>query len=178
MTDLTKKLSMDHLSLDDDELRSQLEAETQADEEKKAEKEKPPEKKADPRDKETYTFNFKWTSGRGVTYSGTFTNKILAIGEKQQVSVLESNFNGGQPYDSIESMQQIINRGIAHMTFSLVSREKMVPKDWAKNLRKLHDENLVIALFGEVSAHEAIFHGRVEAQDESPGEEGDATPQP
>jgi hypothetical protein len=171
MADLTKKLAMTHLQKSDEELR--LQAEERADASEKT-REVPPEKKPDPRDQEVYTFPFQYTDLKGKVYKGTFTNHVLSIGDKMNVSALESSFNGGQPYDSIEDVQKIVNRGIAHMTFSLRKREAQSPPKWADNLRLLKDEDLVLALFAEVSAHEGTFHGRTSSQESGEDATGDA----
>lgn len=165
MTELSKKLTMTHLK-SDEELRQDVEEHVEVEAKK--------EDKKDPKIKEVYVFPFKYTTPSGKVYSATFSNSILSIGEKMNVSALESTFNAGQPYDSIQPIQQIINRGIAHMTFSLKKRENQIPKGWADNLRMLKDEDLVLALFGEVSAHEGTFHGRNTPEEGSTGEEGDA----
>lgn len=157
---------MDHLTKSDEELRQDIE-------EEKESKEAVIEK-TDPRDKEAYFFAFKYEDLKGRKYTANFTNHILSIGEKMNVAALESSFNSGQPYDSIEPIQQIVNRGVAHMTFSLKKRENQVPKGWADNLRSLKDGDLILALFGEVSAHEGTFHGRTKSEEGSTEEEGNA----
>ncbi len=167
MENLTKRLSMDHVQKSDVEMREQIEEREAAIEKLAEDADAPPEKKRSPRDERTYSFPFKYTTARGVTYEATFTNHILDIGTKQRVSIMESQLNGGQPYDSIEPLTQTINRGIAWMAFSLRERTNQKPAKWADNLRALDDENIVLALFEEVSAHEGQFHGRDAGSPES-----------
>jgi hypothetical protein len=174
MTTLEKRLAMSHIQKSDEELRQTVLDQSEEAEEKQKEAARPEPEKKDPRDEKLYTFPFKFTDLKGRTFSGTFTNQILSIGEKMNVSALESSFNGGQPYDSIEPVQQVVNRGIAHMTFSLKKRADLKPKGWADNLRTIDDEDLVLALFSEVSAHEGTFHGRTKDQAVGAPEEGDA----
>lgn len=162
MSDLQAKLSMSHVQ-SDEELRQQL-LDQAASTEKEREEANDPETKKDERDKPLYTFPFKYVNRRGETFSGVFTNQILKIADKMNVAVMESQFNGGQPYESIETVQGMVNRGMAWMMFSLVKRLNQSPSGWADNLRALDDEDLVLALFQEVSAHEGYFHGRTTAQ--------------
>lgn len=171
--DLTKKLTMDHLQKDDEQVREELES-------SQAPAGTPP---SNPMDEELYPFAFKFTDAKGREYSGDFVNRILSIQDKMNVAALESTFNGGQPHDSIDPMQQVVNRGVAWMTFSLLERKNLrgpkTKKDvkgdkWAKNLRALLDDDLVIALFQEVSAHEGHFHGRTESEGTSEDTAGDA----
>lgn len=157
--DISKKFAMDHLKSD---------AELRAEVEQKIEPKKEVPKK-DPRDEETYPFQFKYEDAKGRKFSGSFTNKILTIQEKMARASLEASFAGGFR-DSLDDTQQIVNLAIAHMTFSLVKRDEQSPPKWADNLRSLTDENVILALFEEVSAHEGIFHGRVQPKAEGQGE--------
>lgn len=161
---------MSHVEKTDAEIRESAEEKKTAALEEAAKK---PEQK-DPRLQRKYTFPFSYKNQRGDLYTGTFTNEILTIGEKMDVGALESQFNGGQPYDSIEPMTQVINRGIAHMTYSLKTRANQSPKGWADNLRKLDDGDLIVALFVEVSGHENFFRGLIKEEASSEGPEGDA----
>lgn len=114
--------------------------------------------KPDGRTEKTWTFAFKWTDDRKKTWEGTFTNKILSIGERQQVAILEAKLSGGLPYDAIDPATRNVNHAIAHLVFSL----RDVPP-WAKDLRKLEDALLVVAIYQEVASHEATFFGFGEA---------------
>jgi hypothetical protein len=120
--------------------------------------EKGPEEKADPRDAKVWTFNFVWTDGRRKTHEGVFTNRILTIGQQQQVAILEAKLCGGMPFESIDQATRSINHAIAHMTYSLTSTPP-----WARDLRKVEDPMLVIAIYQEVASHEARFFGFDEA---------------
>lgn len=154
MTDLAKRLNPPSLDVSDADIR------TQAAEEQKTDRPEP-EPIQNPRLEEAYTFPFSFTDARGRTYTGTFTNHILNTHEKMQVAILNAQYNAGLPYESIEGGQQVVNRGIAWMTYSLRGRSNLVPKGWADNLRQLKNDDLIIELFSEVSAHEGFFHGRI-----------------
>lgn len=166
MGSLSNKLAMNHLERSDADLASEIEEDMK-------ESEAEEEVKADPRDQETYSFPFEYVDRKGRKFSAMFTNQILSIGEKMSVAALASKFSAGQPYDSVEPLQQVINHGVAHMTVSLKKRANQKPKKWADNLRILKDDDLILALFGEVSAHEGVFHGRIEASEGSEGQAGD-----
>jgi hypothetical protein len=56
--------------------------------------------------------------------------------------------------DSFDEETTNLNAMISHMTISLVERP-----EWAKNLANLDDVSLLEALWTEVQAHEATFHG-------------------
>lgn len=118
------------------------------------------EKKPDPREERVWTFEFKWTDGRGKIWDGSFTNKILSIAEQQLMAVYEARLCGGLAYASIDPAARNVNHAIAHMTYSLQD-----PPEWAKDLRKLDDPSLVIALYMEVASHEAKFFGLPTDQD-------------
>lgn len=118
--------------------------------------EKPAEPKLDdPRLQREYTFPFRFVDGAGRVYEGTFTNKILGRGEKQGVAVLNARFSNGLPQESFAVHDRMLNRAMAHMTFSLIQRPK-----WADNLLDLDDDDLVFALYEEVAQHEERFRGR------------------
>lgn len=165
MSDLSQKLAMDHLKKSDADLRTKVEEQREEIDSKKEEAEKPlAVQKSNPMNAREYTFPFSFTNLRGETFSAQFTNHILNLQQKQNVGVLESQFNGGQPYESLEPITQAVNRGLAWMTFSLRGRDRQEPKGWADSLLNQDDEDLILALFSEVSAHESQFHGRSQNQ--------------
>lgn len=109
---------------------------------------------ADPKKQKSYTFNFDYQDSQGKSWSGSFTNKILTIGETQQAAVLQAKFQDGLPDAAIDEDQRAVNRIIAHMEYSLTDRP-----DWAEDLRELLDSQIVLKLWKEVASHEAIFWG-------------------
>lgn len=109
---------------------------------------------ANPRDKKTWTFSFDWTDARGKQWLGEFTNSIMTIGQSQAASVMRARFGGGMPLDSLADDMQIINRAIAHMSFSLSGENR---PEWSKDLRAVEDPTLIIALWGRVSSHETRY---------------------
>jgi len=135
-------LQMDHLSTDDmvKEVRATVSLEAVQ------------SPAADARDKEEWPFHFDWTDARGKRWQGDFVNKILDFGDIQQVAVLRSRFSGGQPLTAFADSINILNQAVAHMTFSLKTRP-----DWAKDLRKLNDMSLVMALWEKVNDHESFY---------------------
>lgn len=118
----------------------------------------------DPRDQERWPFHFDWVDARKKRWEGDFVNEILTIAEQQYSAVLRSRLAGGQPFDSLDPTMSTINLAVSHMTYSLKIRP-----DWAKDLLRLRDPSLVIALWDKVSSHEVRFFRFGEA--ESQGEE-------
>lgn len=112
----------------------------------------PPQVRADPRDQDEWTFQFSWTDPRGKVWSGTFTNSILTMGEQQAVAALIARCTANAPWDAIIPDVQFTLRAVAHMSFSLKS-----DAPWAKDLRKLKDPALVLALWGKVASHETRY---------------------
>lgn len=118
----------------------------------------------DPKTKREYTFQFLFKSTSGAEYSGTFTNKILTIGEKTALASYVARLYGGQPYAAIDPDARAISKIIGHMSYSLVKKPK-----WADDLFELDDEELVVKLYEEVAAHEATFRGLRGGQSPSGG---------
>ena len=122
-----------------------------------------PEKKEDAAEtKEIEPIHFEYTARNGKVWKGEFVNKVLSIAQRQDKAILESQFNGGQPYDSLNGVQATVNHALAHMAYSLQQRPK-----WAENLRILHDHYVILALCAEVTAHEDKFLGRQSNPEES-----------
>jgi len=111
-------------------------------------------KKEDPKQKEKYGFDFKWKDGRGKLWEGHFVNKILSIAEQQSVGITRAKLAGGMPTSTIDPLTAEINLIISHLTFSLEDKP-----DWAKDLRKLNNIELLQNLYQEVADHEAMFFG-------------------
>lgn len=114
-----------------------------------------PEPGDDPRDREEYPFTFNWTDSRGKVWHGDFVNKILNVGERQQQGVLLATLQGGMPFESFSPFHRSLNTALSHLAYSLQKRPS-----WAKDLRKLLDPDLVLAVFEEVAGHEEKFWGR------------------
>lgn len=121
----------------------------------------------DPKDKEEYVFTLDWTDSRGKHWGGQFTNKILDINEQGQRDVLQASIQGGLPFEAFSRFAQDRNLAVAHMTYSLIKRPK-----WAKDLRKLKDPELILAIYEEVVAHEVTFWRQAKDQEEG----GEAKP--
>jgi hypothetical protein len=115
-----------------------------------------PELSADtPPDEETWTFPFSFTDIRGKIWAGTFVNEILDLEKQGYVAILRSRLQGGQPHDSIDPSIVELNLAIAWMTYSLTKREA-----WAKNVLKVKDPDVVMALYAKVRAHEDRYFRR------------------
>jgi hypothetical protein len=110
--------------------------------------------KEDPRSEEEWTFHFKWQSPKGILYAGSFTNRILSVGDKQAAGIMQAKLGAGMPSDSLDPLTSELNFIISRLSFSLTDKP-----DWAKNLRDIKEVPLLQALYTEVASHEAIFFG-------------------
>lgn len=131
--------------LDPNELREQIEGEV-------AQATAP---KADPKLAATYTFAFRYATPVR-TFEGTFTNKILTVGERLRMGDLMARLLNGQTIDALPNDVTSLARAIAWMTFSLQGERP----EWARNLATLEDESVIYALFAEVWSHQTTFLGR------------------
>ena len=107
----------------------------------------------DPKAQEEYPFHLAWQDGRGKVWEGDFVDKILSIGSRQMVGALRARF-ANIAFDRLDALTSHVNMMIAHLTFSLVKRP-----EWAKDLRELHNIDLLQAIYDEVASHEATFFG-------------------
>lgn len=146
-----ESLKPDHLKIDE------LKQEPPAQEQK-------PQPKADPKQERRYTFQLDWKDRRGRVWKGEFVNEVPDIQTRQMIGVLRAKLSGGMPQDALDITTSDINLMVSHLTYTLVTRP-----DWAKDLQALTDLSLLQAIFEEVMAHEAAFHGLGADQAESAG---------
>jgi len=113
----------------------------------------------DPKDHEEYMFTLRHKTKRGKVYEGTFTNRILTTGENQQAAALKARFAAGMAFDSMEPTIRALNEAIAHMSYSLWSKDGKTFRgpQWAQDLRDVLDQDAVFAVWQEVWAHESHF---------------------
>ena len=142
------------------ELRKQLEEKAKATEEAAS------SKPADPKDQKEYDFEVDLVDRRGRPWKGKFTNKILNLGQKRQVSIIMARMADGLPVESLEGLQTELNRATAHMEYSLVKKP-----EWAENFDNLDTSEPLFAVWSEVASHEATFH-RFSADTESSQKDG------
>lgn len=150
-TNLQTKLAPDHLldvPDDVDELKAEVEKVVEP------EKKRIEDRMSDPRNAEQYTFTLKHRDARNKLWEGTFTTKILSIGERQLVGVMRSRYQGGQALESLDASTADINMKLAHLSYSLVHAPK-----WAEKLREIKDPGVLDAIYQEVASHEAFFLG-------------------
>lgn len=112
-----------------------------------------PAPKADPKMLREYLFEFKFTTPGGKVFTGTFTNKILNVREKELVGIMRARLSGGIAYEVLDTFTKELNMMVSHLSISL--KEK---PDWAKDLLDL-DEEVIHALYAHVAEHEATFRG-------------------
>lgn len=150
-TNLQEKLAPDHLvDIPDDPEDLKAEVENAVEPAKKAIE----DRLNDPRNAEQFTFTLQHRDARNKLWEGTFTTKILTVGERQLVGVMRSRYQGGAPLESLDASTADINMKLAHLSYSLVNFPK-----WAEKLRELKDPGVIDAIYREVASHEAFFLG-------------------
>ena len=161
--EIIDKFTPEHISQQIPKSMEELKESVQKNKEQAEEPEEKPEKPDENlKTHSEYTFDFDWTSPTGKRYKGKFTNKILTIGERQDVGLARARLTGGLPAYSFDEFTREINMIIAHLTFSLVRSP-----DWAKDLTELPEVSVLHEIYTEVASHEAIFFGRTENKKES-----------
>jgi hypothetical protein len=145
-----------------EELKAELEGNEQSPQEAVAELD-------EPRMKEEWKFRFRFEDQVGRVWEGDFTNRILTIDQVNQVGVIRAGLCGNLPIIALDAATLDNAEMLAHLTVSLTKRPK-----WARELGKLHDPEILRALYLEVSSHEDIFHGRGSDTETGAGVEGNA----
>jgi hypothetical protein len=143
---------------DTEELKKQIEADSPAGDPAKIPAPENPEKLA--KSQKEYTFTLNWTDGRGKTWAGKFTSRILSIRDRARVGLMRARLNGGLPVESIDAYTAEINFMVANLAFCLAEKP-----EWANDLMSLDNVELLQALYKEVASHEATFFGRTEIVD-------------
>lgn len=118
----------------------------------------PPELK-DSKKERIYKFPFSWTAPSGEVFEGTFTNNILPVGARIKAGAVTAELIGNKPFEAIPDAARNLAVALGWMAYSL---NKEGRPEWATNLNDIDDENLVLALFGEVWDHQATFLGRAD----------------
>lgn len=117
-----------------------------------------------PKLKEEYMFDFEYIDGRKRRWSGKFKNRIVSVTDRQAIGALQAQWQLGLPHAAFDPDISGMNYVVAHMAISLTP---IRGGEWAKDLRTITDTDLIQALYTEVAAHEATFHGRQPAQESS-----------
>lgn len=108
--------------------------------------------------KETATFPFRWTSPRGEVFEGTFTNRILTLGELSRAATTVAQLNGGLPYEAMPPIHRDLNDRLGHLMVSLDIEER---PEWGRNLLGIRHPDIIYALYRVVETHEATFRGQL-----------------
>jgi hypothetical protein len=133
----------------------------------KGDGEKQPET-PDPKDAKEYSFELAWTDPRGHTWTGSFTNRILNIGERRKAKIFKAQLGGNVSVEALDVDAWQLNGILAHVAFSLIRKP-----EWAKDLEKIEELGVVYAIWKEVDSHEARFHRRGPASEDSAGSDAD-----
>ena len=120
----------------------------------------------DPKDAKVFVFDFEYKDARGKVWAGKFTNHILTVRQKRLLKVTKAKLSGGVSVASLDVDIWQLNEMLAHLMLSLDQQAPGFPS-WARDLEELFDEQIIERLYEEVASHEARFHRRGEAQEES-----------
>jgi hypothetical protein len=115
------------------------------------------ETSTDPKAQREYAFKFEHKDSTGKLRRGKFVNRILTIHQKLQVGVLRAQLCGQVNIDALDHQAWNLAEQIAHLQISLKTDKRPA---WAVELTGLDDPGVINALYLEVAAHEAFFHGR------------------
>lgn len=107
------------------------------------------------------TFDVTYTNLYGKVFRGSFTNKVLTVGEKIKVDVVRARRLMNAPK---EAMSDNISGLLLMVSWMEESLKKTPP--WFKDIWNIHDEGIVEAVFVKCAAHERCFHGRAEDPEE------------
>lgn len=116
----------------------------------------------DPLTQRVATLEVNYTSPAGKVYQGTIKNQILTVGQRIKVDLARARMSGGVAAESMSGQAYMLLYIICWLDESLISSP-----DWAKNLSESLDEDLVGAIWKQVSRHEDTFSGRRRDQDPS-----------
>lgn len=105
----------------------------------------------------SHTFPFRFVGGSGKVWEGTFTNRVPDMATRQKIGVLRARLNGGMSLDSLDAFTAELSMMVSHMSLTLAQEGR---PEWAVDLLKVEDPEVLYRLWEEVAAHEATFLGR------------------
>ena len=101
-----------------------------------------------------HSFDVNVTTGDGKIYVGTFTSRILTIGDQIAVGKLRVAMSNGLSWSQVDPLTNSLLEKVSHLSISLTERP-----DWSKDLMGIYDIRVLDAIYKEVSAHEGRFLG-------------------
>lgn len=122
----------------------------------------PPSPPADPDAalrKKTAVLHVRYEDDRGQLFEGDFTNTILTISQRIAVDVARAQMSGGIDPDVMSRRAFGLLFAICWMKVSITAGP-----DWIKALAESTEEDLVEAIWEQVSRHEDRFFGRKKQQ--------------
>ena len=120
------------------------------------------EAKADPRARNPYTFDFRWTDGRGQTWEGRFVTHMPTPLDLIRAGIMQARLLGNAPKDSVDAFTDEIAFMISRLSFTLDARP-----EWFNDPLGMTDAiPLIQAIYEEVASFEAFFrkHGTVKGK--------------
>ena len=99
-----------------------------------------------------WSFDLDYTDIRGHRWRVQFTTRILSIQERVQAGLAKARMAGGVSLSVLESETSLILEMQSHLAVSLTAWP-----DWAEELGKIRNVNVLGAIYQEVAAHEDRF---------------------
>jgi len=103
---------------------------------------------------EQHEFDLGFTDRRGRLWHGKFKCHALTIRDHASIGIIQSRLANGVSVDVLDSF----TRQLLLMMATLSVAVDEAP-DWAKDIEKIHDVDVLNAIYEEVVAHEVRFHG-------------------
>lgn len=100
------------------------------------------------------TFALNYIDKRGRAWVGEFTVRVLTIKDTVALGLTKARLAGGIPLSHLDPDTAYTLEVLAHLSVCIVASPP-----WAKDLMALHDAGVIGAIYEEVAAHEARFHG-------------------
>jgi len=99
-------------------------------------------------------FDLEFIDKRGYRWSGAFKCHAITYKERIDIGLIRSRLSGGVPVHLLDVNTANLLEMLSHLAVAIDEGPS-----WAKDLEKLHDPSVVIAIYEEVVAHEERFHG-------------------
>jgi len=119
---------------------------------------------------ETHSFSLEHTDRRGRVWRGEFRCHAFTIRDHASVGIIQSRLANGVSVDLLDSFTRDL---LLRMATLMVGLDEA--PDWAKgpNIEKIHDVDILNAIYQEVVGHEIRFHGQgLEGSDQGDGSDG------
>lgn len=101
-----------------------------------------------------HEFDLDYVDSRGHRWEGRFRCHVLTIDERLQVALTKARLMNGIAPFMLDPDTLMVLEMRAHLAVVLDKAP-----DWAKNMGRFRDQNVIAAIYREVAQHESRFHG-------------------